>query len=564
MTREKPSLLLIGLDGVGPEILEPLVEAGDLPNLSRLMETGAYGPLISTTPPTTFPAWSSFLTGAEPSSHGIPDFTIREGYRIAFAGAADRRLPTWMEHLESLGLRVGVAWFPMTYPPLPLLGYHISGWDSPVTSRGDYSFVHPSELHTNLVSRFGDEHLSFDNIDEFSDTDNWLIAAAEALLGSIEKRTEIALHLLANRPVDVAAFYFGQTDTAAHHFYAFHDPLSPRRPSSFDPRLSPALRNVYVAADKAVGKLVEAVGDDTTVIIMSDHGSGGSSNIVIYLNRMLQRAGLLEFKSAGLEGIDPSFIRGKAVGLLPERLRRPFFRFSKGLMPALVESRLRMGGIDWSRTVAFSEEINYAPSIWLNQLGREPAGVMPFAQREHIASRVEEVAHKLVTPSGTRLVNRVIRREEIHHGAHLHRFPDLILDLANIDGFTPVCLSSRARSGDPVGRLEPDAMLGRKGRSMPGCHTPYGVLLMNGPGVPNKQIEGARIHDVPVLMCGATKTPAAPWFEGTSPRGLMVPPNQKKADRINDLVSKETTRSYTRAQEKVVAERLRKLGYLEE
>ncbi len=564
MTRPKPSLLLIGLDGVGPEILDPLVEAGDLPNLSRLMDKGAYGPLRSTTPPTTFPAWSSFLTGAEPSSHGIPDFTIRKGYRISFAGAADRRAPTWMEHLESLGLRVGVAWFPMTYPPLPLCGYHISGWDSPVTSRGDSSFVHPGALHTDLATRFGEEHLSFDTIDEFSDTDNWHIATAGALLERIEKRTEIALHMLANYPVDVAAFYFGQTDTAAHHFFAFHDPASPRRPETFDPRLSHALRNVYIAADEAVGRLVDAVGDDTTVMVMSDHGSGGSSDIAIYLNRMLQRAGLLEFRSAGRQGIDPSFIRGKAVGLLPRRLRRPLFRFSKGLVPALVESQLRMGGIDWSRTVAFSEEINYAPSIWFNQLGREPDGAMPFAEREHIASRVEEAALGLATPDGARLVHSVIRREEIHHGAHLHRFPDLILELANVDGFTPVCLSSRARNGNPVERLESDAMLGRKGRSMPGCHTPDGILMLNGPGVPQKQIEGARIHDVPMLICAATNTPAAPWFEGTSPHGLMKPPKEKKTDRSNDLVSKETTRSYTRAQEKVVAERLRRLGYFED
>ena len=106
-------------------------------------------------------------------------------------------------------------------------------------------------------------------------------------------------------------------------------------------------------------------------------------------------------------------------------------------------------------------------------------------------------------------------------------------------------------------------MLGRKGRSMPGCHTPDGILLLSGPGVPDAQIEGARIPDVPMLICAATNSPAAPWFEGTSPCGFMELPEQKKADRTNDLVSKETTRSYTRTQEKVVAERLRRLGYFE-
>ncbi|MBW2277575.1 MAG: hypothetical protein JRF63_08795, partial [Deltaproteobacteria bacterium] len=62
-------------------------------------------------------------------------------------------------------------------------------------------------------------------------------STADALQRHIARRAEMASWLLHEHPVDVAAFYFGEADTAAHHFWAFHDPASPRRPAEVDPRL---------------------------------------------------------------------------------------------------------------------------------------------------------------------------------------------------------------------------------------------------------------------------------------------------------------------------------------
>ena len=81
--RPKPQVLIIGLDGVGLDLLADLRARGaSLPHLSRLMARGASGPLRSTSPPMTLPAWTTFMTGAAPSSHGVVDFTMRKGYRV--------------------------------------------------------------------------------------------------------------------------------------------------------------------------------------------------------------------------------------------------------------------------------------------------------------------------------------------------------------------------------------------------------------------------------------------------------------------------------------------------
>lgn len=562
MSSKRPQILILGLDGADPGLVERFVRDGACPNLGRLMTSGAWGPLRSTTPPTSLPAWTSFLTGAPPSHHGVADFTIRQGYRVRFVGAGDRRLPTILAHLERHGLTAGAAWFPATYPPEPLRGWQISGWDSPVTAAGDPSFVTPRDLHQELAAAFGGDHLGFDTVDEFDDSDGWYLTAAEALPRRVRRRAEMARWLLAEHPVDAAAFYFGEADTAAHHFWAFHDPGSPRRPSRVSPALAGALEGVYRALDDAVGLLCEAAGDDCAVVVLSDHGSAGASDVAIHTNRVLEAAGLLAFEPRGL-GLDPRALRGALPGLIPGRLRRRLFRAAGGLLPSAIESRLRFAGIDWARTAAFSEELTYAPSIWFNQLGREPRGTLRHRDRAHVTARVERAAAALRDPEGRPLVRRVIPREEIHRGPLARLFPDLVIDLAEPGGYAPVCLPSRGRGGAVVSRLAGADLLGRKGRSLPGRHAPEGILIARGPEVPGGAAVGdARIEDAACVVAALAGVPRASWFTGAVPAGLgrlrAAPPSESR-DRLAPI----PVRAYDRAEERVVAERLRRLGYLD-
>ena len=472
--KSAPRVLILGLDGVGHDLLGRFAAEGVCPNLAALADRGALGPLASTVPPTTFPAWTSFFTGARPSSHGVGDFTVREGYRVRFVGARDRALPTLLAHLEACGLTASAAWFPVTYPPERLRGYQIAGWDSPVTHRGDATFVHPPALHRELAAAFGGDHLAFSVVDEFADTDGWYREAAAGLVRRVERRAQIARYLLARHPTDVAAFYFGEADTAAHHFWAFHDPTSPRRPAEVPPELAGALAGVYRALDAAVGDLVDAAGAGAAVVVLSDHGSGGAADVALHLNRALADAGLLRFAPPRTAAPGPRALRSALPRLVPRGLRRTLFRLGGGVAPAAAESYARFAGIDWAGTRAFSEELTYAPSVWINQLGREPRGRVRFRDREAVLRAAADCLADLTLDDGRALVRRAIPREELHAGPLAHRFPDLVIELDEVDGHTPVCLPSEGRSGPAVSRLAGDELLGRKGRSMPGCHTPFG------------------------------------------------------------------------------------------
>src|SRR6266567_163964 len=78
-------VLLIGWDGADWRILDPLLEAGVLPNLAALIDRGGRAVLRSTIPTHSWTAWPSFLTGVDPADHGVFDipewrpFTHPEG-----------------------------------------------------------------------------------------------------------------------------------------------------------------------------------------------------------------------------------------------------------------------------------------------------------------------------------------------------------------------------------------------------------------------------------------------------------------------------------------------------
>ncbi|HEX5416637.1 MAG TPA: alkaline phosphatase family protein, partial [Chloroflexota bacterium] len=71
-------VIVIGLDGLEPTVVESLIEAGRLPNLAKLRQQGGYSRLRTTYPAQTPVAWSTFSTGVNPGGHGIYDFIHRD------------------------------------------------------------------------------------------------------------------------------------------------------------------------------------------------------------------------------------------------------------------------------------------------------------------------------------------------------------------------------------------------------------------------------------------------------------------------------------------------------
>jgi predicted AlkP superfamily phosphohydrolase/phosphomutase len=477
--------LVLGLDGADLDVVRALGEE-QLPNLHRHMAAGAYAAQQSVQPPATLPNWTTFLTGVDPARHGVFDFTTRHGYQVRFSGGTVREAPTLFERLDAMGRRCACVAFPATYPPPRLEhGVFISGWDSPVAFEADESFVWPPSLHGAMEDRFGPWR--FDDADEMNaDRPGWHARLPGLLEARIRRKVAVAEWLMARERWDAFALYFGESDTAAHHLWAFHDPSSPRSPRlPADAPVRDGLARVYRALDEAVGALTAAAGEGVELTIVSDHGSGGSSDVVLHLNRALADAGLLTFHPARSGRLGEWVDRAKQLALtkLPPRLRERIFRLAGGRLPGWLESRARFGAIAMERTRAFSDELNYFPGVWLNLAGREPAGTVTEREREPTLRDVERVLLALRDPfSGAPVVDTVWRREELYEGPHLERAPDLLLRLHLREGYS-YNVQPSGGPGPIFRRLERGEHLGKKGRSLQGSHRERGLFVASGPRI---------------------------------------------------------------------------------
>ncbi len=161
-------VVVVGLDGMAPELAERWMAEGKLPHLAKLKAEGFYGRLQTTTPAISPVAWSSFMTGANPSKHNIYDFlsrdpktylpdlssarigppkrTLRLGrYRVPLSKPViqglRRSVPFW-KLLGERGILSTVLRVPLTFPAEPFKGHLLSGMCAPDLkgSQGTFAF----------------------------------------------------------------------------------------------------------------------------------------------------------------------------------------------------------------------------------------------------------------------------------------------------------------------------------------------------------------------------------------------------------------------------------------
>ncbi len=108
-------LVILGLDGMEPSLVDRFMGEGKMPNLKRLKEMGSYRLLGTTTPPLSPVAWSSFLTGVNPGKHNIYDFlnSDRKNYLPNLSSVSI--------HPPTRTLKLGRYTIPLNKPEIRLL-----------------------------------------------------------------------------------------------------------------------------------------------------------------------------------------------------------------------------------------------------------------------------------------------------------------------------------------------------------------------------------------------------------------------------------------------------------
>lgn len=145
-------VVILGMDGLSPEILEPMMQAGELPYFSQLKERGSYARLATTNPSQSPVAWAGCLTGKNPGKHGVFDFICREpeDYMLKLAmtdiqhehaTSVIKSTPFW-EYTSERKIPATVIAAPLTFPPTKLYGKMLSGMGVPdmLGTQGTFSF----------------------------------------------------------------------------------------------------------------------------------------------------------------------------------------------------------------------------------------------------------------------------------------------------------------------------------------------------------------------------------------------------------------------------------------
>lgn len=153
-------VIILGIDGLDPSILESLMDAGDLPHFSKIRAKGTYTRLTTSNPAQSPVAWSSIATGSNPGHHGIFDFITRnpKNYlpELAIIKVNERNLfarrnsmflpvrkgtPFWA-FTSRAGIPTTVIRWPITFPPEDISGYMLSGLGVPdlKANLGRYAF----------------------------------------------------------------------------------------------------------------------------------------------------------------------------------------------------------------------------------------------------------------------------------------------------------------------------------------------------------------------------------------------------------------------------------------
>lgn len=140
----RKKVIVIGLDGLEPSIVEAMLGRDELPNLAKIRQAGSYSRLRTTYPAQTPVAWSSFMTGANPGGHGIFDFISRDPATYLPDSALSRferpksmlaqprvvnqrkGVPLW-QPLTQAGVPSTILRCPCTFPPESLQGRMLAG-----------------------------------------------------------------------------------------------------------------------------------------------------------------------------------------------------------------------------------------------------------------------------------------------------------------------------------------------------------------------------------------------------------------------------------------------------
>jgi predicted AlkP superfamily phosphohydrolase/phosphomutase len=566
-------VFVLGLDGATFDLILPWAAKGKLPNFSRLLDEASWAPLESVPNMRSAAAWTSFMTGKNPGKHGIFEFyePVPQSYDVRFVNGGTRKDKSLWTILSEAKRRVGVINVPMTYPAEKVNGFLIAGLDAPGPE--SHGFFHPTELHQELQDLFGRYILEpgltgcivGGNID----------LALQRLQKELRQKERITAHLMQRYAWDFFMVVFRSLDAVQHCFWKHMDSTHPHHDPAQAEQYGSVILWTYKKIDEILGTIRTSLDEDTTLIVMSDHGFGQKHPANNQLNSWLASRGFLNFygkeRERGLTKRMATRLLAHSYRLLIGRTPRAIKERLSRLFPQLrnqVQSLLCHGKIDWSRTKAYSDSL--FPIIRINLEGREPEGIVkPGHEYQQLLETIRQALLECRDEtSGRRIVDGVFFRDEIYFGPQVEKAPDLLVRWKEEEKISGIALPDGALDSSHTSETARPLVPGEDSKIISGDHRLHGVFLMSG-----KQIrEGFRIPQPNIVDLAPTilqlmGLPIPSDMDGcvlseSFRDKAMARPHHLHADVVKETSTDHAQKQYSAEEQEAVSQRLRDLGYL--
>jgi predicted AlkP superfamily phosphohydrolase/phosphomutase len=415
-------LAVLQFDAASASLLGRLLADERLPSLAALRERGTWHDLDA--PATQFAAGAQYTlySGVEIADHGLfyPFQWSPDEQRVRYMTAFEAPPPIWERLGREQGTRtLAVDPYESRPPADPPPGALVCGWqlhDRVVLRK----WSAPEPAYDRLERLYGrpepvDEVFGQHTVPE-------MLALRRRLLGAPGRVADAATLLLGTEPFDLAWLTFCAAHVAGHQFWD----LSQLDDDEFDAGsrlvLGAALEDVYVAVDRALGRVVAALPADADVIVLSPVGMDVNTSRADMLPEMLEAILDPARRAPGrssiwwLRAAVPSGLRAQAAAMLPER-------FALDLT-----ARLELRGVDWSTTVAFAHPAENQGYVRFNVRGRERDGIVEPAEVDDLAARIADGLLTFRDLDGHQAVDSVERvSDRFGTGARADLLPDLVV-----------------------------------------------------------------------------------------------------------------------------------------
>lgn len=385
---QKTKAFIFGLDGGTWDLLDPLIDQGQLPTFAELRKSSASAFTSTTWPAHTGPGWASFATASMPGQHGVFQFfdTQEPSYRARITTTRDYGRQCCWQWIGDKGISTGLVNVPMSHPALPLPGYQIT-WPLKRTT----SYCSPANVLGDLA-RNGCYFRS-DLATMYRGELNYI----EHAVNFVSERMRAARYLLQNWNADIFQIVLTEVDRVCHHYWQFSDPTHPLYTTDVPAHYITAIHTILKLVDAELGEMLNILPDDCSVIVVSDHGFGPGHRSLA-ANTVLEKAGFLKTAAAAeaLPGIASWFTEdGRTV--------------------------------DWENTSVY-QPVPGSYGLNLNLRGRQARGIVNSNDADRVLQEVTQVFKAIRIPeTGKPAFLKVLRREEAFPGPMMDSAPDLLL-----------------------------------------------------------------------------------------------------------------------------------------